>query len=248
MDSPAPGHEAAICLAKQGDGRFLGHLDLARLVERSLRRSGLPVRSSSGFNPRLKVAFTDALPVGMASEGEWLTVTLNEDLAAETIRAALEPALPKCVHIVETRRGESPRASGRVRYRLEIEGPAGSAMDALTALLACDSFPVEDPRTARIVDARALIVSAEIEDDHTVVIELAGDAGRPPRPSHVVQALDALARRSGAGVIGIGKITKLREVRPEGELPWDDADVADKDADLLAASCSSTAARAPRVG
>jgi hypothetical protein len=133
----------AVCLSKDGDTRFLGHLDFARLVERSLRRSGLPIVNSQGFNPRQKVSFTDALPVGVASEGEWITLSLYEDRTPEILRERLEPALPECVRLVDVRRGSAPTAT-RLRYRLDVSENCRSAADALAALLQREDFVLDD--------------------------------------------------------------------------------------------------------
>jgi Uncharacterized protein conserved in bacteria (DUF2344) len=62
--------------AKLGKVRFTSHRDVARMWERALRRSGLAVARSQGFNPRPLVAFGLALPTGCESLAEYLDVTL----------------------------------------------------------------------------------------------------------------------------------------------------------------------------
>ena len=44
-----------ICYAKTEEGRFLSHLDLARTMERVLRRAEVPLAFSEGFNPHPKI-------------------------------------------------------------------------------------------------------------------------------------------------------------------------------------------------
>ena len=41
--------------------RHIGHLDIQRAVMRALRRSGLPVSYSKGFNPHILLTFASAL-------------------------------------------------------------------------------------------------------------------------------------------------------------------------------------------
>jgi len=53
-----------LTFSKAGDLRFVGHLDLQRLIERCLRRSGLPLRYSQGFNPKVRLNLASALPLG----------------------------------------------------------------------------------------------------------------------------------------------------------------------------------------
>jgi radical SAM-linked protein len=246
MVATAVRYPIAICVSKDGDARYLGHLDFARLIERSLRRSGLPLMNSQGFNPRPRVSFTDALPVGVASAGEWITLMLNEDLPQETVQDRLEPALPECARLVGVRKGPAPRA-GNVAYRLDVAREPGSAFDALTALLTLDSFPVEDGRRSGSTDARAMLARGTVSAG-VLTLELLAVEGRVPRPGPVLTALRALARAAGAPEPEFGVVTKLcGPARREGDDAWDDAAEAVKAAPQ-GASSSSTRARAPRAG
>lgn len=57
---------------KLGKVRFLGHRDVARLWERTLRKVDVPVSVSTGFTPRPRIAFGLALPTGAESLVELL--------------------------------------------------------------------------------------------------------------------------------------------------------------------------------
>ncbi len=61
---------------KVGKIRFLGHRDVARVLERSLRRAGLPLRYSEGFSPRPRLSFGLALSTGYESIAEYLDIDL----------------------------------------------------------------------------------------------------------------------------------------------------------------------------
>jgi radical SAM-linked protein len=249
MFAEASRFHRVISVSKDGDARFLGHLDFARLIERSLRRSGLPVQSTQGFNPRLKVSFSDALPVGVGSEGETITLTLTKDLSPDEIRAHLQPAMPECVRLVDVRTGEEPPAE-TVRYRLSVQGRQGSAADALTALLARNSFTIEDPRRSEPLDVRARLVAGEARADHLILDLIAVD-GRAPRPGPIARALALLASELGLEEPIFGEATKLcGPERRHGDDRWDDAVEADPvgSRGTPSASCSSTLERARRAG
>ena len=65
---------------KFGRGRklkYISHLDLMRLWERGLRRAGVPVAYSEGFNPRPRLSFASPLAVGTTSESELLDILLT---------------------------------------------------------------------------------------------------------------------------------------------------------------------------
>jgi len=65
---------------KTGSARFLSHLELMTAVERALRRAGVSLAFSQGFNPHPKISYASALPVGVASEAENLDVELSQRL------------------------------------------------------------------------------------------------------------------------------------------------------------------------
>lgn len=71
--------KARISYSKLGKIRFTGHRDVARMWERSLRKAEVPVAMSTGFTPRLKMAFGLALPTGAESLVELVDITLSDD-------------------------------------------------------------------------------------------------------------------------------------------------------------------------
>lgn len=62
--------------SKVGKIRFIGHRDVARVIERAVRKAGLPVAYSQGFSPRMKLSFGLALPTGYESEAEFVELPL----------------------------------------------------------------------------------------------------------------------------------------------------------------------------
>jgi len=79
--------------------RWLGHLDLLRAFERAIRRAGLPIAFSNGFNPRERLVFASALSTGITGKAEPVTLELTEPLEAEQILLRLNAALPSGIRI-----------------------------------------------------------------------------------------------------------------------------------------------------
>jgi len=108
---------------KTGRMRFLGHLDLTRLLLRALRRAGIALVYSQGFSPKPRVMFSPALSVGVASVGEYLDFDTYERLDPEQARTRINAALPDGVRFEALREiprglpalGEAIRAA---RYRV----------------------------------------------------------------------------------------------------------------------------------
>lgn len=68
---------------KQGELRWLSHLELSRAWLRILRRAALPVKYSQGFSPHPKMAFSPALAVGVAGIEEYMDVVFDDDVGSE---------------------------------------------------------------------------------------------------------------------------------------------------------------------
>lgn len=113
--------------SKTGRVRFLGHLDLARTLMRALRRARLPLVYSQGFNPKPRVQFGPALPLGFQSHGEYFDLETSVRLDAESTRDRINAVLPDGLRVEALREiaasvptlGEAIRAA---RYRIDLSG------------------------------------------------------------------------------------------------------------------------------
>jgi radical SAM family uncharacterized protein len=79
--------------------RFAAHLDRVRALYRSLRRSDLPIVYTKGFAPKPMLSFGPPLPVGVASDGEYVDVFTSYHYSGNISRD-LGPFLPKGLKIV----------------------------------------------------------------------------------------------------------------------------------------------------
>lgn len=111
---------------KTDQGKFISHLDLSRAWERALRRAGIPVAYSQGFNPHPKISFGSALAVGVTSSGEYMDITLKNYFPIQEIKGELAKYLPKGLIVYEIVEID-PKATAlmalinRARYLVEIE-------------------------------------------------------------------------------------------------------------------------------
>lgn len=78
-----------------GQAKYISHLDLAQVFERSMRRASIPMAFSEGFNPHPKFSFGSALAVGVCSSGEYMDVELKGYLPANEVKARLNKSLPE---------------------------------------------------------------------------------------------------------------------------------------------------------
>lgn len=79
-----------ITFCKQGRLALLSHLEVARALERAVRRAGLPYAISQGFSPHMKIAFGAALPVGVGGLREIVDLQLVRYIAPERVLEVLQ--------------------------------------------------------------------------------------------------------------------------------------------------------------
>jgi len=84
----------ALEFTKTGAAQFISHLDLQRAFSRAIRRSGLPVKLSEGFNPHYVVSFASALSLGMESECECVEMAMAQAVSADEFLLKMARALP----------------------------------------------------------------------------------------------------------------------------------------------------------
>ncbi len=72
---------------KDGSMKYIGHLDIMRYFQMAIRRAGIDIRYSEGFNPHQIMSFAAPLGVGMVSSGEYFDIEVHSTASsAESIR------------------------------------------------------------------------------------------------------------------------------------------------------------------
>jgi radical SAM-linked protein len=149
--------------------RFASHRDIARAVERGVRRAGLPIAYSAGFTPHPKISYAGAAPTGAASEAEYLELSFTRDCAGSEVRERLDAALPDGIDVIEVM--QAPPSLGALPleaslWEVVLPGvPPDDAARAVGEFLACDALEVErlTNKGIRRVDARAAVITMETD-------------------------------------------------------------------------------------
>lgn len=81
-----------VAYVKQNRLALLSHLELARALERAVRRANLPFAVSQGFSPHMRIAFGSALGVGVGGTQEIFDVLLTQYIPPDKALAALQKA------------------------------------------------------------------------------------------------------------------------------------------------------------
>ena len=82
-------------LRKDEPVRFLSHLDMQTMLQRALRRAGLPVAYTQGYHPHAQISFPLALGLGFTSDGEYADIRLGGAAGADECIKKLAGVLPE---------------------------------------------------------------------------------------------------------------------------------------------------------
>lgn len=191
----------ALEFAKRDGAAFISHLDLQRAFSRAIRRSGMPVKLSQGFNPHYVVSFASALALGVPSECECVEMQLAREVSPEEFLNAMKRALPpglaakRAVRLRE----EAPRlmaALDEAEYAAELDAADLTAVEAaIRDVIAAESVVVTRivKGAEKTTDIRPLIASL-ILSGNVLTMRLSASQEKSLRPD---VALEELKRRAG---------------------------------------------------
>ena len=178
--------------------RFISHHDLMRAFELTLRRSKLPIAFTQGFNPRPKVSFALALPLGVESLDEVVDVDLefeNEPMDAVEVMNRIGEHLPPGMKFTQCELAEKRPVVVAADYRVDLNQ---SDIDLQQLKLRLDDFlkasefefsrPRGPKKPVRVFDARQFVGHASLKDGILSMRLTLSQAGGM-KPSDLLQIL-----------------------------------------------------------
>ena len=87
---------------KKGRMRFVSHLDMTRFAARIIKKAGLPIWYTEGFNPHPYITFALPLSLGFESDYEIMDIRLTDDeYPLEGICDALNSVCPEYIRFFD---------------------------------------------------------------------------------------------------------------------------------------------------
>ena len=148
------------------EASYISLLDMQRVMQRVLKRSGLPVWHTLGFNPHIYMTFACPLSLGQESQCERVDVkTEAETPDFAQWQTALNAIMPTGIEVyrvepVKMKADAIAYACYRIRY------PADAA-EKLAQYNALDSVPVEkkSKRGVKMVEMKEYVPTLELETE-----------------------------------------------------------------------------------
>ncbi len=216
-EGPAPDpavQKLRVRYTKRGRLRFTSSRDFQRALERALRRADVPMAFSAGFHPHPKISYANAASTGTASEAEYFEIQVTARVDPDSVRLALDEALPPGLDVVQV----VEAAHGALADRLEAsdwllefgEVPVATLRMAVDRLLERETAEVTRMTKSgpRSFDVRGAIVAAHVLEG--------GETTRHLVPNHEIRPdcaiLRLVVRHTTPAVRPDDILTALREI------------------------------------
>ena len=85
---------------KSGCMKFIGHLDIMRYFQKSIRRADIDIAYSEGFSPHMIMSFAAPRGVGLTSEGEYVDLQVHSCASSKAAVDALNSVMVDGMEVV----------------------------------------------------------------------------------------------------------------------------------------------------
>lgn len=140
---------------------YIGHLDLMTFFQRAVKRAGLPIAYSKGFNPHQLMSFACPLSLGCYGYGEFVDIELDHPMDEDEIISSLNAAMNKGMRITSARAlcdGEKTGAAvvTAADYRVTLGIKADNTERLINELMGLDKMEIErtSKRKTKTVDIK----------------------------------------------------------------------------------------------
>ena len=120
--------------ARDNSVKYISHLDFIRTFHRTVRRAGLSMTFSQGFNPHPVMTVAMPLSVGVTSSCEYMKIGLEGGYSEEDIKNKINAAFPQGFEVLKVVKTEGKTHDfsklDRALYKVEIECNDASLFDA----------------------------------------------------------------------------------------------------------------------
>lgn len=157
-----------VWFTKTGEASYISLLDLQRVMQRALKRSGLPVWYTLGFNPHIYMTF--AAPLSLGQESLCETVDFKTETEAfdwDTAGPVLSGCLPRGIDVVRVApalldANDIACAAYSVRYAARCAAAARTAWEAYNAAPSAEVTKEGKRGKKKAIDLKVHLPSARL--------------------------------------------------------------------------------------
>ncbi|NOY70420.1 MAG: TIGR03960 family B12-binding radical SAM protein [Deltaproteobacteria bacterium] len=193
--------------------RFFGHIEQMNVILRALRRAGVILKFSSGFHPKPKITFEDALPIGVESLCERFYITVAAPVEPARLASGINAELPEGLKISGCRIvsiKEKSHPPDLVTYRVDSirpvfgEGP----VEKFTNTPVFEVKKKTKKGGERVMDLKKRIRHMQRLNDSCLILQIDNSAQGSIRPDMVIRSIFGLSET---------ELNSLRVIKLAGE-------------------------------
>lgn len=162
--------------AKYGNAIYFSHLDLMRTMQRAIKRSGIPIWYTEGFNPHIYLNFPVALPLGTESYVEPMDFSVVEECDLSELRDRLDNAMPPGLRIISVKpqiMKNTDVASAEYDVKLSSDSVTPEAIvEGFRSFLSADTLEIRKRSKKKgevIVDIKPHVIVTELSAEDGLV-------------------------------------------------------------------------------
>lgn len=153
-----------------------------RTIQRMMKRSGLPVVYSQGFNPHINLSLAQPLAVGVYSGGDYFDAPMEEDIDETTVKEAMNRIAPPGIKILEVSKirdeenkkvFKSMAAIDAASYRIKLRYRDASLLEKeMDALLEKAEWSIlkKSKSGEKVVDIKPLVRSIDFRIVENILV------------------------------------------------------------------------------
>lgn len=183
--------------SKQGQMKFIGHLDMVRYFQKVMRRSEVDVTYSEGFSPHQKMSFAAPLSVGVLSRGEYFDLEVNSTESSKVMLERINAQNAEGVEVLsykllpdDAKNAMSVVAGADYKVYTDLFN-----QNMLDAFMNQDQIIVlkKTKKSEKEVDIKPLIYNIKLEDDG-IFMQVAQGSASNLKPDLVMDAFAKFAQ------------------------------------------------------
>ncbi|MDO9566244.1 MAG: TIGR03960 family B12-binding radical SAM protein [Candidatus Desulfaltia sp.] len=180
--------------SKQSHAKYFGHLELVNIFLRALRRAGISVKFTEGFHPMPKVSFEDALPIGMESLNESLSVVVCGSVKPNAVTTSLNKHLPKGLLVKDCQISSSKPDIKRQKsatYFVELKEGCFDKQKLNDFIKSPDFVKTRVNRKGKVkkIDFKDMVLKINLTEPSKMMISLRSEPGRTARPFEIIKEI-----------------------------------------------------------
>ncbi|MPM59925.1 hypothetical protein SDC9_106771 [bioreactor metagenome] len=117
-----------IWFRKVGRAKYISHLDLMRAMTKAVRRAGIPLWYTEGFNPHPYMTFALPLSLFVESERECVDIKIEGDMSLEEIKNRFDGVMAEGMEVIDVNIPVNDHQEIRyARYEMTLDFEDGTA-------------------------------------------------------------------------------------------------------------------------